>query len=57
MLVGSMVHDLIEVTGNVIEGVPLVTVSYGAGVTELFDLTPEAAKQLASALMAAAAMR
>ncbi|WP_157234199.1 hypothetical protein [Rhodococcus opacus] len=54
MFVGSAIGDMIEVSTSVIEGVPLVTVSYGAGVNELFDLTSEAAEELAVALMAAA---
>ena len=53
MFVGTTVHNLIEVTTSIIEDVPLVTVSFGAGVTELFDLTPDAARNLASALLAA----
>ncbi|MDF3307853.1 hypothetical protein P3H15_22785 [Rhodococcus sp. T2V] len=55
MFVGTTVHNLIEVTTSMIEDVPLVTVSFGAGVAELFDLTPDAARSLASALLEASA--
>ncbi|MBC2639658.1 MULTISPECIES: hypothetical protein [unclassified Rhodococcus (in: high G+C Gram-positive bacteria)] len=54
MFVGSTVGNLISVSNSIIEDVPLVTVSYGAGIAEVFDLTPEAARNLASALMVAA---